>query len=102
MDSISNGFSRLCTAAARFQRQDMLDHFHSIMADYRMEAEWAGEPMAPWVRTKSLWEVIRLHANAAWCELVGHDYYPDGCDYLESGGEGFECRRCHSSFTAWH
>lgn len=36
------------------------------------------------------------------CKELGHAYEPDGVDFIDSGGEGFTCRRCGNSFTAWH
>jgi hypothetical protein len=46
--------------------------------------------------------IYRDRIGAIICELRGHDFETNGCDYVESGGEGFSCQRCGYSFTAWH
>jgi hypothetical protein len=50
-----------------------------------------------------VWFVWRERLLPLVCRVRGrHSYEPNGCDYVDSGGEGFTCTRCGRSFTAWH
>ncbi len=80
--------------------RDMRDHFRSEMSSWAYEAP--GERITLRMRLTSLRFVLACRFNATVCEFRGHDYEPDGADYIDSGGEGFSCARCGHSFTAWH
>lgn len=71
------------------------------------EYYWAvvgeGEPRG----FRTFWLCARFELRSFYlfnvlCRFRGHDYTTNGCDYIESGGEGFSCVRCGHSFTAWH
>ncbi len=79
--------------------KDLRAHFDCVMYDQSFE-----EPVLPlWWRR---WVAVREVVGMRWADLIcrwrGHDYDTNGCDYVESGGEGFTCTRCGHSFTAWH
>lgn len=68
-------------------------------------SEWSYlEPTTPkWRRRFAvLVEVGYLLWMEMLCRLHGHDFDTNGVDYVEDGGEGFTCKRCGYSFTAWH
>lgn len=76
------------------KRKLINDHFDSLMRD---------EDNRQWFpRFWAAMELIKRMSFEIICQWRGHSYEPDGCDYVESGGEGFYCKRCGISFTAWH
>lgn len=80
--------------------RDLRDHYNANMCEWAFEAP--GEPITLRMKWITLRGVIADRLRATACEFLGHDYTPDGCDYVESGGEGFTCNRCGHGFTAWH
>ena len=55
-----------------------------------------------WTKLQAAWKVANNYADRLYCYLFDHDYTTDGADYPDSGGEGFTCKHCGHSFTAWH
>jgi hypothetical protein len=74
----------------------------SINYDYGFSIVCEGE--TPGARTWFRCAYVNLYQMtiAQLCRFKGHDYRPDGRDYIESGGEGFSCTRCGANFMAWH
>ncbi len=84
--------------------RDLREHYAAALLDCRFERYCAGQSdSARWSdRFTAAWFVFVTRYHAAVCDLRGHDYDTNGCDYPQDGGEGFTCARCGYSFTAWH
>lgn len=83
---------------------DIKDHWKSDMCHLTWESDGAR-----WTWWDNIYygivaakDVFKMRWLATVCEFRGHDYETDGRDYPEDGGEGFTCKRCGYSFTAWH
>lgn len=88
----------------------LADHFDALVSDGYYERFMDGtiegqtEDLLQWaaVRVDATIELVKRTWKMIVCDVRGHDYKPDGVDFIDSGGEGFSCERCGHSFTAWH